>query len=392
EGIGASLWWPNKDHLSDEPDSMSVTCTIPADLTFVGNGTLEADVLLAENKRSMTWKVHYPINNYNISLNIGKYVNFQDSYIAQDGEKLLLDYWVMPYNLEKAKVQFKQVQPMLGCYETYFGKFPFWKDNYKLVETPYLGMEHQTAIAYGNDYKKGYAGFDFSRIGLDFDYIIIHESGHEYWGNLISCKDAADLWIHESFCTYSEALYVECMFDYNKGQEYVNAKKATVDNLMPIAGVYGVNAEGDGDMYNKGMLFLNTLRHVVNKDELWFAILKEMTSKEFAYKTIDAKDLISFFKERTKLNLDPIFEQYLYSNKLPKLYYHVEKLKGKEYAIHYKWLTDAEGFEMPLELEVGTTTIRLEGNNTLQTFTFNKKKKEALNLNDTKFYIDLKEY
>lgn len=392
EGIGASLWWPNKDHLSDEPDSMSVTCTFPADLTFVGNGTVESDVLQGDTQRTMTWKVHYPINNYNISLNIGKYVNFQDSYTAEDGEKLLLDYWVMPYNLEKAKVQFKQVQPMLGCYEKYFGKFPFWEDNYKLVETPYLGMEHQTAIAYGNDYKKGYAGYDFSGIGLDFDYIIIHESGHEYWGNLVSCQDVADLWIHEGFCTYSEALYVECMFDYNKAQEYVNAKKSSVENRMPIAGVYDVNVEGDGDMYNKGMLFLNTLRHVINNDNLWFELLKEMTTKEFAYKTINAKDVISFFNKKSGLNLNAIFEQYLYSKNLPKLYYRIEQVKGKEYTIHYRWLTDAKEFEMPIELEIGSKSIRLSANNSLQSFNYTKKKKESFGINDTKFYIDLKEY
>ncbi|MGB1248594.1 MAG: M1 family metallopeptidase, partial [Chitinophagales bacterium] len=292
EGIGASLWWPNKDHLSDEPDSMRVTCTVPSGLTFVGNGQLEERIDMKNDMTQFTWKMSYPINNYNVTINIGDYVNFQDEYTAADGEKLLLDYWVLPENLDKAKTQFEQVSPMLGCFEQYFGKFPFWQDNYKLVETPYLGMEHQTAIAYGNEYKTGYAGWDISRIGLDFDYIIIHETGHEYWGNSIGCQDMADLWIHEGFCTYSEALYVECMYDYELGQDYVNAKKPTIGNEYPMIGIYDVNVEGDGDMYNKGMLFLNTVRHIINDDELWFEMLLEMNTK-FAYQTITTDDVIA---------------------------------------------------------------------------------------------------
>ncbi|MCB0537113.1 MAG: M1 family metallopeptidase [Bacteroidetes bacterium] len=390
EGIGASLWWPNKDHLSDEPDSMRVTCTIPKNLVFVGNGLLEKNTETGD-KRLMTWKVSYPINNYNITLNIGNYVNFKDTYTAQDGDKLGLDYWVMPYNLEKAKKQFEQVKPMLACYEKYFGKFPFWKDNYKLVETPYLGMEHQTAIAYGNGYKKGYAGMDYSRIGLDFDYIIIHETGHEYWGNLISTEDMADMWIHESFCTYSEALYVECMFDYNKAQEYVNAKKPHIGNRAPMAGIYGVNVEGDGDMYNKGMLFLNTLRHVVNNDDLWFSLLKEM-NEEFAYKTINANDVMFFFNKKTGLDLTPIFMQYLYYADVPKLMYNIDKVKGKNYTLKYKWIANVGDFAMPFEVKIGDNKTRLNGTNQLQQYDFKKKKKDKVKFNQEQFYYKLSEY
>lgn len=391
EGIGASLWWPNKDHLSDEPDSMQVMCNIPADLTFVGNGQLVFDNHYGE-RRETAWKVTYPINNYNVTLNVGKYINFTDNYTAFDGEELLLDYWVMPYNLEKAKTQFKQVQPMLSCYEGFFGKFPFWNDNFKLVETSYLGMEHQTAIAYGNEYKKGYNGYDFSRIGLDFDYIIIHETGHEYWGNLISCEDMADLWIHEGFCTYSEALYVECMFDYQKGQDYVNAKKPSIGNKHPMAGIYDLNIEGDGDMYNKGMLFLNTLRHVVNNDELWFKTLKDMNS-EFAYQTINANDVMFYFNRKTGMDLTPLFLQYVFEKDIPVLYYKVEKEKGKKYTLKYRWATNTGGFEMPIEVKVGKNkTIRLNATNNLQVYDFTKKKKEGVKFNQEQFYIEVKKY
>ncbi len=391
EGIGASLWWPNKDHLSDEPDSIRVTCDIPKNLKFVGNGVLEVDEIIGE-RRSMTWKVSYPINNYNVTLNIGNYLNFKEYYTAEDGEKLLLDYWVMPYNLTKAKEQFKQVPPMLACYETYFGKFPFWEDNYKLVETPYLGMEHQTAIAYGNDYKKGYNGSDFSGIGLDFDYIIIHETGHEYWGNLISAKDIADMWIHEGFCTYTEALYVECMYDYQKGQDYVNAKKRTVGNDSPMAGIYDVNVEGDGDMYNKGMLFLNTLRHVINDDELWFDLLKEMTTEKFAYQTVTANDIMFYFNKKTVMNLTPIFLQYIFYKDIPALYYNLEKIKGKKYEFKYKWQTDVADFSMPVELILDKKIVRLEASNELQSTEIVKSKKEKLEINQNQFYIQVKRY
>jgi len=391
EGIGASLWWPNKDHLSDEPDSMRVSCTIPEELIFVGNGVLEKNIV-NYGKRTMTWKVSYPINNYNVTLNIGKYVNFQENFFSiEDSAELILDYWVMPYNLETAKTHFKQVQPMLAAQEKYFGKFPFWKDNYKLVETPYLGMEHQSAIAYGNDYKTGYNGYDFSRIGLDFDYIIIHESGHEYWGNLISAKDMADLWIHEGFCTYSEALYVEYMYDYDKAIEYVNAKKPTIGNKKPMQGVYGLNNEGDGDMYNKGMLFLNTIRHIINNDELWFSILKEMTTTKFAYKTIETKDIIEFFNLKTGLEFNAIFKQYIAYPKIPKLYYSVKKRKGNNYVLSYKWLTDVANFSMPVEFNIGNKTYRKDAFNDIRTLNIKLKGNKKVVFDQDKFYIKIME-
>lgn len=391
EGIGASLWWPNKDHLSDEPETMTITCSFPKDLKFVGNGKLESNIVNDE-KRTMKWAVSYPINNYNVSLNIGDYINFQDEYISTtDSTKLILDYWVMPYNLEKAKKQFEQVKPMLAAQEKYFGKFPFWNDNYKLVESPYLGMEHQTAIAYGNEYKTGYNGYDFSRIGLDFDYIIIHESGHEYWGNLVSAADIADLWIHEGFCTYSEALYVEYMFGYEKAQEYINAKKPIIENEYPILGVKNVNAEGNGDMYNKGMLLLNTVRHIINNDELWFNILKEMTTKEFAHKTTDTESIVNFISKKAGQDLSSVFKQYLAYKSIPKLYYSIENISGNNYKINYKWLADISNFNMPFVLKTGKKETRLYGSTELKSTQFKMSKNDKVSFDLDKFYFKVLE-
>ncbi|NNC95790.1 MAG: M1 family metallopeptidase [Chitinophagales bacterium] len=347
EGIGASLWWPNKDHLSDEPDSMSVTCTVPDEVTFVGNGNLKGEELIENGWKTSTWHVSYPINNYNVTLNIGDYRHLADEYVSKDDDRLALDYYVLPYNVEKAKTHFEQVKPMLACYEDYLGKFPFWQDGFALVETPYLGMEHQGAIAYGNQYKTGYAGFDFSRIGLEFDYIIIHEAGHEYWGNNVSAKDIADLWIHEGFCTYTEAIYVECMHGYDVAMDYVNAKKPSIGNENPMIGIYNVNKEGDGDMYNKGMLFLNSVRHIINDDELWFGMLRDMQQKSFKYKTTSTEEILAYFNEKTEKDWSLIFEQYLNYPSIPKL--EVEKTKkGKNYEVKLRWLTDVENFEMPI--------------------------------------------
>jgi aminopeptidase N len=351
QGMGASLFWPCKDHLSDEPDSMRVSVTLPKPPMYVGNGRMESSEELDEGRRRFTWFISYPINLYNVSLNIANYVHFGDLYSSESNGKVLdLDYYVLPENLSKAKVHFEQVKPMLACYEEYFGPFPFWEDGFKLVETPYLGMEHQTAIAYGNGYQTGYMGRDYSRIGLDFDYIIIHETGHEYWGNNVSCADVADLWIHEGFCTYSEAVYVECLYGYEKALDYVNAKKSTVGNKYPMRGVYHVHEEGSGDMYSKGMLFLNTMRHIINDEELWWDMLKDMQTETFALKTISTDDLLQYMESRTGMDLDKVFEQYLDYPAIPKLVYEIESVTKKRHLIKLNWETDVEGFSMPVRI------------------------------------------
>lgn len=359
QGIGASLWWPNKDDLSDEPDSMRISCAVPNPLRCVANGNEQPSTSEEKDYTTYHWKVSYPINNYNVSINIADYAHWSDVYTAADGDKLDLDYYVLSYNKEKAEKHFEQVKPMLSCFEKYLGKYPFWKDGYALVETPYLGMEHQGAVAYGNNYKTGYAGMDMSGTGLKFDYLIIHETGHEWWGNSVSAQDLADMWIHESFCTYSEAIYVECMHGYDTAMKYVNALKHNVGNDKPIMGIYGLNKEGDGDMYVKGMLFLNTIRHVVNEDKLWWSTIKNMSDTTFKIRNTNYKEVVRVMSENTGKNLAPIFEQYVKWPAIPVLQYKV-KQKGGDYRIKYRWKVDAKKFEMPFVVLIDNRPHRID--------------------------------
>jgi len=390
EGMGASLWWPNKDYLGDEPDSMRIICTIPNGLKCISNGNEEKEVANADKTTTFYWKVSYPINNYNVTLNVGEYEHLNDIYIAEDGDTLALDYYVMPYNLTKAKEQFKQVKPMLKCYEKYLGKYPFWNDGYALVETPYLGMEHQGAIAYGNKYKTGYDGRDYSRIGLTFDYIIIHESAHEWWGNSVSCYDLADMWIHESFGTYTESLYVDCMFGPDTALKYINAKKKSIGNRNTIVGKYGVNEEGDGDMYSKGSLFINTLRFIVNDDPKWWAIIKGMCDTTFKFKNIGYEDVVNYFNQKTGLNLSPVFDQYLRHAAIPVLQYSLKKEKAHTYTFTYRWHADAKFFTMPFFISTSDTEkMRIEGSANWHRSTITLKNQADLHIRDDLGYFDL---
>lgn len=352
QGIGASLWWPTKEVYSDEPEGMAIHCTVPSHLYAVCNGQEEMETVNEDGTTTYNWKVTYPINNYNVTLNIANYTHFNDTYTALDGEVLSLDYYVLPYNVEKAKKQFEQVKPMLKCYEQFLGKYPFWNDGYALVETPYLGMEHQGAIAYGNKFKRGYMGMDRSGQELDFDYIIIHETGHEWWGNSVSCQDLADMWIHESFCTYSEAIYVECLWDYPTAMKYVNAMKTTVANTSPIIGVYGLNKEGHSDMYVKGMLFLNTLRHIINDDEKWWAMIKNMSDKEFKIRTTNYDEVVAYFSRESGMDMSKIFDQYVRHKNIPVLEVKTKR-KGKKYTQYScKWKADVKDFSMPVPINL----------------------------------------
>ena len=314
QGLGASSWWPNKDHQSDEPDSMLISCQVPAGLGCVANGNLRFHDLRKSTKLYNTfhWFVSYPINNYDVSINIGNYTHFSDSYVNND-DTLSLDYYVLPYNLEKAKEQFKQVKPMLSCFENYFGPYPFWKDGFAMVETPYLGMEHQSAIAYGNKYLQGYLGNTKFTAGYEFDYIIIHEAGHEWWGNSITANDIADMWIQEGFCTYSEALYVECMFGYDGMIKYVKNQMSSVRNHKPIVGIPNVHKKGSSDMYAKGSAILHTIRSLIDNDSLWFDLLKSMAN-EFKYQTVDGRDILNFINKKSGYDFDNFYEQYLYTH------------------------------------------------------------------------------
>lgn len=349
QGMGASVWYPNKDHQSDEPDSMRISCAVPQNLTCVANGVLKnvyPDKQKPDYKR-FEWFVSYPINNYAASLNIGDYTHFADTFTYKNYKPLTLNYYVLSYNVEKARKQFEQVKPMMNCYYEYFGEYPFVNDGYALVETPYLGMEHQSAIAYGNNYQTGYAGTDYSGIGLTFDYIIIHETGHEWWGNSVTTPDIADMWIHEGFCTYGEALYVECMHGYKTAIKYLEAQQRGVDNKEAIIGQYNVNKEGSGDMYPKGSLLLNTIRSVIKNDDLWFSIIKGI-QKDFKYKIVTSKTITDYINTKAGNNFDKIWKQYLEYPNLPMLEYKTAK-KGKNLTLQYRWKTDVQGFDMPIE-------------------------------------------
>lgn len=356
QGTGASLWWPNKDHQSDEPDSMLISVTVPPGLSNISNGRLRKTTTRSDGWTQFDWFVSYPINNYNVTFNIGKFAHFSDHYVS-GSDTLSLDYYVMPENVEKAKEQFAQVKSMLACFERYFGKYPFWGDGFKEIESPHLGMEHQGALAYGNNYVNGYRGTASSEVGLKFDFIIVHEAAHEWWGNNVTSKDIADMWIHESFGAYAEALYVECMFGYDDAMKYVNAKKSNVLNTQPIIGIYGVNKEGSKDMYDKGQLVLNTLRHAVNDDDLWFSILAGI-QKEFRYRTVDANDIIQYVNVMSKQDFTPFFDQYLRHASIPELeiqFIH----RGGTTTVRYRWSADVKTFAMPIRITTSSNRSEL---------------------------------
>jgi aminopeptidase N len=351
QGLGASSWWPNKDHQSDEPDSMLISCQIPYGLTCVSNGNLRLHDLRKSTMHFNTfhWFVSYPINNYDVSINIGDYVHFGDKFISEF-DTLSLDYYVLSYNEEKARKQFEQVKPMLSCFEEYLGPYPFLNDGYALIETPYLGMEHQSGIAYGNDYKPGYKGNTDFIAGLDFDYIIIHETGHEWWGNSITANDISDMWIQETFCTYSEALYVECVYGYDTMIKYVANQMSMARNSKPIVGIPNVHSKGSSDMYAKGSAVLHTIRSLVENDSLWFDLIKSMTN-HFKYQTIDGRDVLDYINQKSGKNFDSLFHQYLYTSKLPIFEYYFTGF-GKNKKLNYRWKA-IESFDMPIKVKLG---------------------------------------
>ncbi len=354
EGTGASLWWPCKDHLSDEPDSMRITCRVPKGLTCVSNGRLISQKSLPDRQQDeWTWFVHYPINNYNVTLNITDYAHFADTYTAQDGHKLPLDYYVLPGNIAKAKTHFEQVKPMLACYERYFGNYPFGRDGYKLVETPYWGMEHQSAVAYGNQYRNNPFGFDF---------IIIHESGHEYFGNSLSCADHAEMWLHESFTTYAEALFMECTQGLPRAVTYLNGQRKLIKNQYPMLGPMGVNADQkDTDIYYKGTWMLHTLRNAVGDDARWFAAIRALATEK-RLSIVNTDEVVDFLSQRTGADLRPLFTQYLRYPSLPTLEYKVgPATAANEQTVSYRWVADAPGFSLPVQVRAGSNpwqTIR----------------------------------
>ncbi|MDX1585940.1 MAG: M1 family metallopeptidase [Balneolaceae bacterium] len=347
QGLGASVWWPNKDHQSDEPDSMDISITVPKPLVNVSNGRLK-NKMEHEERTTYTWHVSNPINNYNVAVNAGNYVNFTDTYNGKNG-KLDLSYWVLEQDLQKAQEQFKQVKPMMRCFEEWFGPYPFYEDSFKLVQTPHLGMEHQSAVAYGNAFQNGYRGSDLSGTGwgLKWDFIIIHEAAHEWWGNNITTKDIADMWVHEGFTSYAENIYVECRFGKEAGAEYARGLRDRIKNERPVTGTYGLNDEGSGDMYYKGNNMLHTIRQIVNNDSTWKSILRGL-QQTFRHQTVTATQVERFIIEQSGKDLDDVFDQYLHYSEIPVFQYFF-----KNGRIYYRWKADVSHFDMPLELRNG---------------------------------------
>lgn len=354
QGLGASVWWPCKDHMYDEPDSMLTSITVPEALMDVSNGRLRKITNNGNGTKTFDWFVSNPINNYGVNVNIADYVHFADTL---HGEKGILDmnYYVLPYHLEKAKVQFRQAKKMMKAFEYWFGPYPFYEDGYKLVEVPYLGMEHQSSVTYGNGYHNGYRGRDLSGSGwgLKWDFIIIHESAHEWFANNITYKDIADMWIHESFANYSEALYTEYYYGKEAGNEYVVGDRKGIKNDRPIIGVYNVNKSGSGDMYNKGGNMLQTIRHSMDNDELFREILRGL-NKTFYHQTVTTQQVENYISKKAGWNYTKVFDQYLRTTRIPVFEYYFNGNK-----VFYHWANCVEGFDLPLVLRDEKETLRL---------------------------------
>ena len=353
QGLGASVWWPNKDHMYDEVDSMLISVNVPKHLTNVSNGRLRKVTNHKDNTKTFDWVVTNPINNYGVNINIGDYVSFSEVYKGEKGD-LDIDNYVLSYNLDKAKEQFKQVPMMIEAFEHWFGPYPFYEDSFKMVEVPYLGMEHQSSITYGNKYKNGYLGRDLSGSGwgLKFDYIIIHEGGHEWFANNITYKDIADMWIHEGFTCYSENLYVDYFFGKEASAEYVIGTRRGISNKKPIIGQYDINREGSGDMYSKGANLLHTIRQLTEDDELWRQTLRGL-NEEFYHSTVTTKEIENYISKSIGVDLSKVFDQYLRDIRVPVFEYEITNGELK-----YRWNNVIDGFNMPIEVIIdGKNTV-----------------------------------
>jgi len=347
QGLGASVWWPCKDHMYDEVENMLISVNVPGDLTEVSNGRLKSVKKEKDGTKTFNWYVSNPINNYGVNINIGDYVNFSEVFKGEKGD-LDCNYYVLRDNLALAKEHFKDAPKMLKAFENWFGPYPFYEDSYKLVEVPYLGMEHQSSVTYGNQYKQGYLGRDLSGTGwgLKFDFIIIHESGHEWFANNITYKDIADMWIHESFTNYSESLFLEYYYGKDAGAEYVIGCRNNIENDKPIIGHYDVNNEGSGDMYPKGANMLHTIRQIVNDDAKWKSILRGL-NKTFYHQTVTSKQIEDYINEQSGINFNRVYAQYLTTTKIPVFEY-----MFKNGTLGYHWTNCVSKFDMPVKVKV----------------------------------------
>ena len=378
QGLGASVWWPNKDHMYDEVDSMLISVNVPKNLKNISNGRLRKVTSKRDQTTTYDWFVSNPINNYGVNINIGDYVGFSSKF---DGENGLLDIdnYVLSYNLEKAKSHFKQVPMMIEAFEYWFGPYPFYEDSFKIVEVPYLGMEHQSSITYGNEFKNGYLGRDLSGTGwgLKFDYIIIHEGGHEWFANNITYKDIADMWIHEGFTCYSENLYVDYFFGKDASAEYVIGTRKGISNTKPIIGPYDVNREGSSDMYSKGANLLHTIRQIADDDEKWRKTLRGL-NKTFFHKTVTTTEIENFISKSLNIDLSSVFDQYLRDIRIPVLEYEINNGFLK-----YRWNNVIENFRMPVKIIINETPLLINPTKNYKKIAFDSNKLIV----DKNFYV-----
>ena len=355
QGLGASVWWPNKDHQSDEVDSMLISISVPKDLDEVSNGRLRSIVEKPEGYRQHNWFVANPINNYTVSFYIGKYAHWTDTYNGEKGP-LTIDFWSLKEDSAQARPHWDaDVKPMLESFEHWFGPYPWYKDGYKLVQAPHLGMEHQSAVAYGNQFKKGYLGHDMSGTGygMKWDYITVHESGHEWFANNVTTKDIADMWVHEGFTSYSEVLFTESTQGKKAGEAYLIGLRKGIQNKAPITGPYNVNKEGDGDMYPKGANMIHTIRQLINNDEKFREILRGI-NKTFYHTTTTSAEVEAYITKQSGLKLGKVFDQYLHYKNIPVLEYKIEN--G---TLSYRWITDVKDFDMPVKVSLKADTYTL---------------------------------
>jgi len=379
QGDGASLWWPCKDHGYDEADSLSIAVNVPKGYTDVSNGILLKTDHKDDGTTTFHWHVSNPINNYGVNISIAKYAHFGEVYNGLNGP-LAVNYYVLSENLEKAKEHFKQVPQMLEAFEHWFGPYPFYEDGFKLIEVPYLGMEHQSAVTYGNGYQNGYRGRDRSNsgYGLLFDFIIIHEAGHEWFANSISHQDVADLWIHESFTAYSESLFLEYFHGKEAGAQYNIGKRLLIANDRPIQGTYGVHQEGSSDMYMKGANMLHMLRQVV-PDSTWLGYMRGL-NETFFHKTVSSTLIEQYTMRFLELDLRSFFNQYLRDTRIPILEY---RRQGDQ--LVYRWTNCVDDFSFPIRISVNGESLWIEPSTQTQTIPI---KGEGLHLVvDENFYV-----
>ncbi|MET0634776.1 MAG: M1 family metallopeptidase [Chitinophagaceae bacterium] len=388
QGLGASVWYPCKDYQGDEPDQgASLSISIPDTLVAVANGKQVLKPVKSNGMVTYNWKVKNPINNYNIVPYIGKYVSFSEEFNGEKGQ-LHCEFWVLDYDLQKATAQFgRDVKRMLTCFENWFGPYPFYEDNYKLVEAPHLGMEHQSAVAYGNKFKNGYLGSDISGSGWgrDWDYIIVHESGHEWFGNNITTADIADMWVHEGFTTYSEVLFTQCIHGLKAANEYAQGLQKSIANKTTIIGQYGINQEGSQDMYYKGASLIHMIRQLIDNDEKFRALLRGL-NKEFYHSVVTSAQVEKYIIDKTGLDLSKLFDQYLRTTKIPVLEYRFEGSK-----LSFRWTNIIDGFSMPLRISVGSESQWIRPSAEWQSLNLTSETGERKLQADPNFYITTRE-